>query len=169
MLTFDCRDILYGQPFETYNPMNLTDLSAALPAIDFPSYFSTFTPRAFPSRLIASYPAYASALNDIVDSTAYDVIEAYLISRASLTLGSHLGTSTRVWKAVRSLQETLQGLKKGVIGDRGEWCLGKVEEALGFAAGRFFVQETFGGDAREKAESVIESKLDFAVSCCPDV
>ncbi|KAF8610076.1 zincin [Ceratobasidium sp. AG-I] len=152
-------DILYGQPFETYNPMNLTDLSTALPAIDFPSYFSTFTPRAFPSRLIASYPAYASALNDIIDSTAYDVIEAYLISRTSLTFGSHLGTSTLVWKAVRTLQETLQGLKKGVIGDRGEWCLGKVEEALGFAAGRFFVQETFGGDAREKAESVIENVI----------
>jgi endothelin-converting enzyme len=138
--------------------MNTTDLLDALPSIHFPTYFSTFTPRAFPSRLIASYPGYASALNDIIDSTAYDVIEAYLITQASLDLGSHLGTSTQVWKAVRSLQETLQGLKKGVIGDRGEWCLGKVEEALGFAAGRFFVQETFGGDAREKAEKVIESE-----------
>ncbi|KAG9105242.1 hypothetical protein FRC07_009462, partial [Ceratobasidium sp. 392] len=124
-------DILYGQPFETYNPMNLTDLADALPSIHFPTYFSTFTPRAFPTRLIASYPAYASALNDIIDDTAYDVIEAYLIAHASLELGSHLGTSTRVWKAVRSLQETLQGLKKGVVGDRGEYCLGKVEEALG--------------------------------------
>jgi endothelin-converting enzyme len=139
--------------------MNLTDLAAALPAIHFPTYFSTFTPRAFPSRLIASYPAYASALNDIINSTNYDIIEAYLIARASLELGSHLGTSTRVWKAVRSLQETLQGLKKGVVGDRGEWCLGKVEEALGFAAGRFFVQETFGGDSRNKAEKVIKSEL----------
>ncbi|KAG8772677.1 hypothetical protein FRC12_002944 [Ceratobasidium sp. 428] len=152
-------DILYGQPFETYNPMNLTDLADALPSIHFPTYFSTFTPRAFPSRLIASYPAYASALDNIINETAYDVIEAYLVARASLELGSHLGTSTRVWKAVRSLQETLQGLKKGVIGDRGEYCLGKVEEALGFAAGRFFVQETFGGDSREKAEKVIENVI----------
>ncbi|QRW00071.1 endothelin-converting enzyme [Ceratobasidium sp. AG-Ba] len=153
-------DILYGQPFETYNPMNLTDLADALPAIHFPTYFSTFTPRSFPTRLIASYPKYASTLNDIIEDTAYDVVEAYLVARASLELGSHLGTSTRVWKAVRSLQETLQGLKKGVIGDRGEYCLGKVENALGFAAGRFFVQETFGGDSREKAESVIENVIE---------
>lgn len=138
--------------------MNLTDLAAALPAIDFPAYFSAFTPRAFPSRLIASYPAYASLLNGILNSTDYDIVEAYLLAHTSLELGPHLGTSTAVWKAVRSLQETLQGLKKGVVGDRGEWCLGKVEEALGFAAGRFFVQETFGGDARKKAESVIESE-----------
>ncbi|KAH7340514.1 hypothetical protein B0J17DRAFT_651639 [Rhizoctonia solani] len=152
-------DILWGQPFETYNPTNLTDLAAALPAIDFASYFSTFTPRAFPSRVIVSYPKYPSKLNDIVESTDYDVIEAYLVAHASLELGSHLGTSTTVWKAVRGLQETLQGLKKGVVGDRGEWCLGKVEEALGFAAGRFYVQKAFGGDSRKKAESVITNVI----------
>ncbi|KAG8715265.1 hypothetical protein FRC11_004997 [Ceratobasidium sp. 423] len=148
-------DVLWGQPFETYNPTNLTDLAAALPAIDFPSYFSTFTPRAFPSRVIVSYPEYPSKLNGIIESTDYDIIEAYLVVHASLELGPHLGTSTAVWKAVRALKETLQGLKKGVVGDRGEWCLGKVEEALGFAAGRFYVQKAFGGDSRKKAESVI--------------
>ncbi|KAF8744461.1 Peptidase family M13, partial [Rhizoctonia solani] len=152
-------DILWGQPFETYNPTNLTDLAAALTSIDFPSYFSTFTPRAFPSRVIVSYPEYPSKLNAIIGSTDYDIIEAYLVARASLELGSHLGTSTAVWKAVRGLQETLQGLKKGVVGDRGEWCLGKVEEALGFAAGRFYVQKAFGGDSRKKAESVITNVI----------
>ncbi|CUA72481.1 hypothetical protein RSOLAG22IIIB_01151 [Rhizoctonia solani] len=152
-------DILWGQPFETYNPTNLTDLAAALPTIDFPSYFSTFTPRAFPSRVIVSYPEYPSKLNKIIESTDYDIIEAYLIAHASLELAPHLGTSTAVWKAARGLTEALQGLKKGVVGDRGEWCLGKVEEALGFAAGRFYVQKAFGGDSRKKAESVITNVI----------
>ncbi|KDN51555.1 hypothetical protein RSAG8_00100, partial [Rhizoctonia solani AG-8 WAC10335] len=35
-------DILWGQPFETYNPTNMTDIAAALPAIDFPNVIGAF-------------------------------------------------------------------------------------------------------------------------------
>ena len=48
--------------------------------------------------------------------------------------------------------------RSGVVGDRSEWCIGQVEETLGFAAGRFFVNATFGGDSREKGTKVITGK-----------
>ncbi|KDQ60672.1 hypothetical protein JAAARDRAFT_708451 [Jaapia argillacea MUCL 33604] len=148
-------DILYQDPYATYNPIPLSNLTSALPQIDFPAYFSTFAPRAFPSRLIITYPSYPSSLSTILNSTSTSTIEAYLTIRAALSLAQNLGTSTESWKAVRTMEEKLRGIKKGAVGERGEFCVGKVESALGFASGRYFVNETFGGESREKGTKVI--------------
>ena len=83
------------------------------------------------------------------------MIEAYLVSRAALTLSPYLGTSTEAWQAQRSLEELLTGIKKGAVGDRAEYCVGIVEEKLGFAVGRYFVNETFRDKAKEKGTKVI--------------
>jgi len=70
-------------------------------------------------------------------------------------LAPRLGTSTESWRAVRNLRETLQGIKPGAIGDRAEYCVNSVDQALGFATGRYFVNETFAGDSKEKGTKVI--------------
>ena len=57
------------------------------------------------------------------------------------------------------MDETLKGIRKGAVGDRAEFCVGRVENALGFAAGRYFVNETFGGESREKGTKVITGEL----------
>lgn len=118
-------------------------------------YFSTFTPRNFPARVILTSTTYASSLSKILDSTAADVVEAYLVTRAALELAPYLGKETPVWAAQRTLVETLQGIPRGQVPDRAEWCAQRVEDALGFAAGRFFVEETFGGDSKDKGTRVI--------------
>lgn len=71
--------------------------------------------------------------------------------------------STEAWQAQRTLQETLTGIKKGAVGDRAEYCIGKVEESLGFAAGRYFINETFTGESREKGTKVITG---LSQLCC---
>jgi endothelin-converting enzyme len=142
-------------PIATYNPQPLTNLSSALPEIHFPSYISTFTPRAFPAQVIVTHPPFAASLSKILSNTSSDTIEAYLVTRAALTLSSHLGLETEQWQAVRTLEETLKGVKKGAVGDRAEYCIGRVESALGFAAGKYFVEQVFGGDSREKGTKVI--------------
>ena len=118
-------------------------------------YFSTFTPRNFPTRVILTSTTYAESLSDILDTTEADVIEAYLTSRAALELAPYLGSETSVWRAQRSLTELLQGIPRGQVPDRSEWCAQRVESAMGFAAGRFFVQKTFGGDSKEVGTRVI--------------
>lgn len=102
-----------------------------------------------------TYPEYIRSLASILNDTDTDVLEAYLISRAALSLAPRLGMSTESWKATRTLQEVLQGIKPGAIGDRAEYCVNSVDQALGFAAGRFFVNETFAGDSKEKGTKVI--------------
>lgn len=85
--------------------------------------------------------------------------------RASLEYAPNLGRTTEAWKAVRTLQETLYGLKPGVFGERSQFCMTKVDVALGFGTGRYFVNQTFPGESREKATQVIDSepRTDFAL------
>ncbi|KAF9052689.1 hypothetical protein BJ165DRAFT_1413126 [Panaeolus papilionaceus] len=148
-------DILYQDPVATYNPVRLSNLTETITQIKFPTYFSTFTPRTFPDRVILTYPPYAKSLYEILNTTKSDVIESYLIVRAGFTLSPYLSMQTDAWKAQRSLLEALTGIKKGAIGDRSEYCVERVEETLGFAAGRYFVNATFGGDSKEKGTKVI--------------
>jgi endothelin-converting enzyme len=104
-----------------------TNVTSTLSQIDFGAYFASFTPRNFPERVIVSYPAYVAALSSILDETPVDVLEGYLVTRAALTLAPFLGQKTEAWQAQRSLAETLQGIKKGAVGDRSEYCIGNVE------------------------------------------
>jgi endothelin-converting enzyme len=157
-------EILYQDPIATYNPMPIFNLTESLPEIHFAEYFSTFTPRSFPETVVITYPEYPAALSKILNSTSSEVIEAYLVVRAALRLAPLLGLKTEAWKAVRTLDETLKGIKKGAVGDRAEFCVGKVEDALGFAAGRYFVNETFGGESKEKGTKVITGMSTLHVS-----
>jgi endothelin-converting enzyme len=102
-----------------------------------------------------TYPAYSVSLSNILNETSSEVIEAYLVSRAALDLSPYLGMSTEAWQAQRSLVELITGVKKGAVGDRAEYCVGIVEDKLGFAVGRYFVNETFRDQAREKGTKVI--------------
>jgi endothelin-converting enzyme len=149
------RDVLYQDPIATYNPVHPTSLFEALPQIDFSTYISAFTPRRFPNRIIMTYPEYAKSLSNILNDTPNQVIEAYLVVRAALALSPYLGLNTPAWQTQRMLVEALTGIKKGAVDDRGEYCVGIVEETLGFAAGRYFVNQTFGGDSRMKGTRII--------------
>ncbi|KAG9318324.1 Metalloprotease [Chiua virens] len=148
-------DKLEQDPFGTYNPTNINTLKAALPQINFPDYFATFTPRFFPSRVIITYKPYPSSLSRILERTSSDVIEAYLVVRAALKYAPNLGASTKAWKAVRQLQEVLNGLRPGAVGERSEFCMRKVESAMGFATGRYFVNATFPSESQERATGII--------------
>lgn len=152
-------DILYQDPIATYNPAPISNLTDALPEIEFHEYFASFTPRNFPSRVILTSTTYPASLSAILKDTKKSVLQAYLETRAALSLAGHLGTSTEAWRAVRSLEERLRGIKPGAVGDRAEFCVGKVESAMGFAAGRYFVKEAFGGESREKGTKVITGKV----------
>ena len=148
-------DILYGDPYATYNPVSVRDLSKVITQVHFETYFTAFAPRDYPQKVIATSYDYAKKLGKLLDDTPGQVVEAYLVTRAALELSPYLGLETEAWKAQRTLVEALQGIKKDAVGDRGDYCVQKVEEAMGFAAGRYFANETFGGDSREKGENVI--------------
>ncbi|KAJ7074256.1 hypothetical protein C8F01DRAFT_1272809 [Mycena amicta] len=159
----------YQDPFLTYNRVPLQNLTESLPQVNFPEYFATFAPRRFPENVIISYPAYPIKVSELLSSTSSETVEGYLVARVALALSSNLGTATEAWAAQRSLLETLTGIKKGAVGDRAEYCVGKVESSLGFAAGRYFVNATFGGDSREKGTKIITDIVKAFKASLPNV
>jgi endothelin-converting enzyme len=150
-----CRDILYQDPLYTYNKVPISNITETVTQVNFPDYFATFTPRDYPAEVVVTYPAYTRSLSSILNETEADVLEAYFVSRATLVLAPRLGPSTNSWKAARHFQEVLQGIKPGSIGDRAEYCVNSVDQALGFATGRYFVNETFGGDSKASGTEII--------------
>lgn len=139
-------DVLLQDPIATYNPTSWSNFTQSVSQIDFNLYIGSFANRPVPEKVIVSYPPYLKSLSELLDDVSPDVLEAYFVTRVALSLADYLGMETPVWKAKRELDELLRGLKKGALPDREEVCLHHVEETLGFASGRFFVEETFGGE-----------------------
>lgn len=129
----------------------------ALPQIQFQEYFSKLAPKTLPDRVILTHPPYVQSLSALLEKTPADVLEAYLITRAGLLLSPYLGMNTEAWKAQQTLAEKLSGIKKGAVGDRAEYCVSQVEQHLGFAAGRYFVNDTLTADSIEKAFRITSS------------
>jgi endothelin-converting enzyme len=106
-----------------------------------------------------TYPPYLKSLRQILASTPDHVLAAYFVTRVGFSYAKFLGPATPVRKATRRLQIALQGLQKGVPEDRQDFCQAYVDEleGLGLIGGKEFVDRTFAGDSKEKAESVIYS------------
>ncbi|KAJ7359285.1 peptidase family M13-domain-containing protein [Mycena albidolilacea] len=104
---------VYQDPFAIYNRLPLSNLTKSLPQIKFSEYFDTFAPDRLAENVVITCPEYLSSLSEILNETSAEVIEAYLVVRAALTLSPNLGTTSEPWKAQHTLLETLTGIKKG--------------------------------------------------------
>ncbi|KAF7295320.1 Endothelin-converting enzyme 1 [Mycena indigotica] len=161
----------YQHPFLTYNRLPFENLTELFPQVDFSQYFAALTPRRFPEDIIVTSPAYVVALSKLLHSSSPATVEAYLVARAALALSPNLGMATEPWAAQRALEEALTGIKKGTIGNRKEYCVDKVEATLGFAAGRYFVNATFGSDPefQEKSREIIKNIISVFKASLPNI
>ncbi|KAG8827602.1 hypothetical protein FRC17_007748 [Serendipita sp. 399] len=151
-------DALYD-PIGSYNPKPFSQLVANLTQINFSNYLAAFSPRSFPSHLIVTYPPYVSSLSTILEEASSETVDAYLTLRTSLDLAPLLGQDTPAWMIVRELREALGGIKKGAVPERSEYCARQVSDVMGYATGRFFVHEAFGGNSKDKAGTLIKSVI----------
>lgn len=117
-------------PIGSYNPTSFSNLTSQLPEVNLANYLATFSPRAFPSRVIVTYPPYVSSLSTILEKASKETVEAYLIARVALQLAPLLGPGTEAWKTVRELKEILGGMKRGVLPDRAEYCAKQVSDTM---------------------------------------
>ncbi len=133
-----------------------------MPFMTLNNYLSAFGTRNHPDKIIVSYPPYLNSLNKVLSRTPDHIVSAYFVTRFSLSYASLLGPSTDVWKAARTLQEVLGGLKKGTPQDRTQFCLKLVDEldGLGLLGGKEFMDRKFGGDSKATAEKVIYGELE---------
>lgn len=149
-----------SNPSLAYNPYPFNNLSQELSFFSLPEYLSAYSPRSFPESIVVTYPPYISSVRKILSSTPDHVLSAYFVTRMGLSYSKFLGPATEVKIATRKLQVALQGLKPGVPEDRQQFCQSYADEleGLGLIGGKEFVEKTFGGNSKQKAEAVIYSK-----------
>ncbi|KAI8083066.1 uncharacterized protein BX664DRAFT_267384 [Halteromyces radiatus] len=145
-------------PIGTYNPRTLSQLSKISPQIDWDLLISHLQPSSSPHQdsIIVTSPTYLANLSSqVLEPSSPDTLLTYLIWRTINVYVDALGEDLR--KPSDKLMAKIQGRNAKVTEPRWETCLQQVDNSLGFMAGRLFVQEKFGGNAKERADDFIDS------------
>lgn len=149
----DIRD-----PVKTYNPHTLSELTKLSSIIDWDLLITYLQPPSTPHQdtVIVNSPTYISNISQsLIEKASPETIQAYLLWRVIDGYVPALGEDIR--QPIQKLNAVLQGTSAKVTQPRWETCLGQVDDAVGFLAGRLFVQAKFGGKAKERADSFVQS------------
>lgn len=77
-------------PQVTYNPVKSKTLAKLFPAISFPNYFASFTPRPYyPDPVVVASPNYLSNVTALLERTDPTTLEAYFVIRAAQEVRVH--------------------------------------------------------------------------------
>jgi predicted metalloendopeptidase len=156
-ITPDSEEIT--DPVASYNPVNSTTLAYVFSSINWPTYFSALTVRT-PENIIVTSPKFLTALDSLISRTRSNVLEAYFVWTALRQLGTALGPNVKLRGPAERLERYSKGVEPDAKEDRETTCLGDLNAALGFMAGRYFVQQAFQGDSKKRVEEIIYSVID---------
>ncbi|KAG0302559.1 hypothetical protein BGZ98_007402 [Dissophora globulifera] len=141
----------------TYNPRTLAEISELIPAIDWAlvleKLFGAGTQT--PNPIIISMPEYLEKLNALIHDTPALTLQNYFAWRLIHRLSPYLGVEFR--KPMLQLKAALQGVSADLVTPRWETCIDVVDTSLGAMAGHYFIERSFKGDSKERADDIINS------------
>ncbi len=139
-------------PQLTYNPMSVNDLKKLLPQIDWKAYFKATGAKSFDS-LIVEQPKYLDALSDLWNQKNLPQMKKYLKWTVLDNSASFLSTELEDanWDFY---SKTMRGAKQQRPQE--ERALGMVNNTVGEALGKLYVDEKFPPEAKAKALEMIE-------------
>ncbi|PWN52520.1 zincin [Violaceomyces palustris] len=155
-------------PLGTYNPVNASSLPYRFASLDWPTYLSALTVRT-PATVILLSPKFLTSLDSLVSRTRNDVLEAYISWTALRTLGTALGPHVALRKPAERLERYTKGVDEDAKEDRETLCLSELNSALGFMAGRYYVQEAFPEESKKRVEQIIASIIKAFKDRLPDL
>ena len=138
---------------KTYNPMTIAELQKLTPSFDWNLFFKGM---GFPvlDTVIVSQPKYYIALEKILNETQPEDWKAYM--RWDLLRGAAGLLTTEIEAANFAFYgTTLTGAKQQR--PREERALGTINNALGEALGKLYVEKKFPPEAKAKAEKMIKN------------
>ncbi|KAJ1025349.1 hypothetical protein NDA13_004162 [Ustilago tritici] len=165
-ITPDSEEIY--DPVASYNPVNSMTLPYIFASISWSAYFSALTVRT-PTRVILASPRFVTSLDALISRTKTEVLEAYIVWTAIRELGTALGPSVKLRAAAERLERYTKGVDPDAKEDRETVCLGDLNAALGFMAGRYFVREAFQGESKKRVEEIIYSVIAAFKSRLPEL
>ncbi len=148
----DSRD-----PYKSYFPKTVAELSKLAPAIDWPAYLSSLQINL--DTLIVSEPAFMKAFDQILNDTKTDDIKTYLRAGLLRTSAPYLNHAF-VAESFNFNQKYLTGVQQ--MRPRWKRVLSTTNHLIGEAIGKLYVDEAFPPEAKEKAMEMVENiKLAF--------
>ena len=140
---------------KTYNPMTVAQLQKTVPAVEWNRYFTEIGAKSF-DTIIVSQPRYMEAVQKAIASNSVEDWKQYL--RWSL-LNDAAGTlTTEIEDANWDFYgKTLTGAQKQL--PRNERALATINQSIGEALGKLYVEEHFPAEAKKKAEEMIQNVI----------
>ncbi|KAE8227071.1 hypothetical protein CF319_g427 [Tilletia indica] len=145
-----------SDPMGTYNPTSLAQFSYMLTSLDVPLYFTGLGVRQ-PDQIIVANTKYVRRVDSLLSRTRDEVLEAYILWTLLRTFGRGLGPHASLRQPFNRLDKRAKGIADDAKENRVGFCLDEINQALGYSAGRYFVQQTFSARAKARAEEIIEA------------
>lgn len=139
-----------------YNPLSAEELQASAPFMDWTAYQEALglTPQ---ERLIVTDPNYLAAIPGILEGTDLETLKAALTLQLMWGVASDL--SDEIGQVAFDFKgKTLSGLEEQA--PLNERVLESVEQQLGFAVGKLYVEERFPPEAKAEVESLARDVID---------
>lgn len=136
---------------KTYNPMTVAQLQKTVPAVNWNEYFEEIGAGRL-DTIIVSQPKYMEAVQDIIAAGDVEDWKQYLrwtlLNDAAAMLTTDLERAN--WEFY---EKTLRGAQEQL--PRDERALSTINQTIGEALGKLYVEEHFPAEAKQKAEEMI--------------
>ncbi|MGB7843345.1 MAG: M13 family metallopeptidase [Salinimicrobium sp.] len=140
---------------KTYNPMTVAQLQKTTPAIEWKKFFSEIGAGQV-DTIIVRQPKYMESLQKALSNNNVENWKQYL--RWSIFNDASSMLTTEIERANWEFYEqTLRGAKEQL--PRNERALATINQAIGEALGKLYVDEHFPAEAKEKAEEMIQNVI----------
>ncbi|HEY2908297.1 MAG TPA: M13 family metallopeptidase [Vicinamibacterales bacterium] len=140
------------EPANLYHVMSVADLQKLTPHFDWQTYFTASRTPAF-TTINVSEPEFVKAMDAIVFQTSMSDLKAYF--RWTLLHDDIVMLPERFRQAdFEFFSKTLRGQQAPL--PRWRQCLSEVDERLGEALGKAFVEETFGPQAKADTLAMVQ-------------
>jgi endothelin-converting enzyme len=148
-----------SDPIATYNPTSFDKLQSYSKVVPWKSLFEKLMKRnnvqlPLPEIIVVITPSYFEKLDSILQATSPDVINYYVLWHAILEHMDLVDKKTQT--ALEEFRSVVFGMTPGARPPRDDTCLRVVDNAVGFAAGRWYIATQFSGSARNDAKQMIE-------------
>jgi predicted metalloendopeptidase len=144
-------------PIKSYNPVALAELPALAPGLDWPGFLATAGLAGKTANVLVRQPSYWRGLSPLLSAVPLDTWKAYARVRLLDAYAPYLG---RDFVATRfAFAGTVLG---GATQNRPRWQRGirLVNESLGEALGRLYVEAHFPAASKQRIEAMVANLLE---------
>ncbi|KAG0316020.1 hypothetical protein BG000_005021 [Podila horticola] len=142
-------------PILSYNPMNVSQIAALVPSVDWPWFLAKALPPGMqvPEPLMVTSKDYLPKLEALLQKTSPKTIQSYLAW--TMIRNKYESLDNAYQQPMKDLDQVLSGVSAATLGDRSNTCVLFVNEKVGEIAGHYFVEKVFGDRGRKEVESII--------------